>query len=147
MKVCRVCKKFLELNLFPRKHTNTDGRKGTCKGCFSIYGKARPPELFPKKSSMQLLAESQARRKLLLQASVRHHSEDEWDTLKTFYGNRCLRCGVLERITKDHVVPLYLGGTNGIENLQPLCHPCNSQKQARIIDYRPNKILLPSPLI
>jgi 5-methylcytosine-specific restriction endonuclease McrA len=34
-------------------------------------------------------------------------------------------------------VPVALGGSSFIANIQPLCRSCNSSKQDRIIDYRP----------
>ena len=33
--------------------------------------------------------------------------------------------------TKDHIKPLLLGGTDDIENIQPLCYQCNFNKNAR----------------
>lgn len=66
-------------------------------------------------------------------------SVDEWNTIKKKYGNKCLCCGRKEpeiKLTIDHVVPISIGGNNTIENIQPLCHSCNSRKQAKEIDYR-----------
>ena len=66
-------------------------------------------------------------------------TETQWYDLKAKYGNRCLCCGVSEakgKLTIDHIIPFSKGGTNWIENIQPLCQSCNSKKQARVIDYR-----------
>lgn len=66
------------------------------------------------------------------------HTEAEWEALKARYGNRCLFCGRTNRpLTKDHVLPVTKGGTDTIDNIQPLCGPCNSSKSARHIDFRP----------
>lgn len=63
----------------------------------------------------------------------------EFRELCNHYGNRCLRCGRCDLpLTVDHVVPLDLGGTSDISNLQPLCQPCNSSKNNKHIDYRPD---------
>lgn len=52
------------------------------------------------------------------------------------HGSRCLCCGGTEEIALDHVMPLALGGSNDVDNLQPLCRSCNSKKGARYIDFR-----------
>ncbi len=42
-------------------------------------------------------------------------------------GNKCIICGN-KNITIDHIIPVSRGGTNDIDNLQPLCKSCNSSK-------------------
>ncbi len=67
------------------------------------------------------------------------HTGAEWEAVKQKFGNVCLCCGRGDRkLTADHVIPLCKGGTNFIENLQPLCISCNCSKNAKIIDYRPS---------
>lgn len=62
----------------------------------------------------------------------------EWEFLKEQCDHRCLRCGKMGvDLVRDHVVALVNGGTNGPENIQPLCRCCNARKQDRTEDYRP----------
>lgn len=61
----------------------------------------------------------------------------EWHALCAQYGHRCLACGSTGRLEVDHVVPVSLGGSNTIANLQPLCPDCNRAKGTKTIDYRP----------
>lgn len=72
--------------------------------------------------------------------SLRHYRErralgkfpqEQWEQLLEETGHKCLCCGLTEQITCDHIVPISLGGTNAISNLQPLCRSCNSSKGAR----------------
>jgi 5-methylcytosine-specific restriction endonuclease McrA len=63
----------------------------------------------------------------------------QWGELKAYYDYTCLCCGRREpdiTLTMDHVVPIAKGGINAIENIQPLCGPCNSSKGTKIVDYR-----------
>lgn len=80
-----------------------------------------------------------AERKIRLRGNGGTHTLDEWIALKAFYNHKCLACGRSEAVielTKDHVIPIVAGGTNSIENLQPLCRSCNSSKKTKTIDYR-----------
>jgi 5-methylcytosine-specific restriction endonuclease McrA len=69
------------------------------------------------------------------------HTEAEWEALKKHYNYTCLCCGKREpeiTLTRDHVKPIDAGGSDDINNLQPLCRSCNSRKSTKHIDYRPN---------
>lgn len=64
---------------------------------------------------------------------------NEWNALKELYSFTCLCCKRQEpeiKLTVDHVVPLSVGGTNTIDNAQPLCLSCNCSKGTKTIDYR-----------
>lgn len=59
------------------------------------------------------------------------HTEAIWLSFIAAFGCRCVMCGIqmeLHEVQKDHIVPIYQGGSDGIENLQPLCGPCNAAK-------------------
>ena len=64
------------------------------------------------------------------------HTAEEWRALCAACHHRCLCCKRKRTLTKDHIVPVLLGGSNDISNIQPLCRSCNSSKGARHIDYR-----------
>jgi 5-methylcytosine-specific restriction endonuclease McrA len=68
-----------------------------------------------------------------------HHTDAEWLALCAEYGQRCAACGEQRPLERDHIVPLVNGGSNTIDNLQPLCGPCNKKKWLRETDYRKPK--------
>lgn len=72
--------------------------------------------------------------RLHLKAPV--YKDLEWRRLCVRMGGSCLACGSTEKLTKDHIIPLSQGGLDILENLQPLCQPCNSRKHKKTIDYR-----------
>lgn len=66
------------------------------------------------------------------------HTQGEWELLKKQYGYVCPCCKQGEpiiKLTEDHIIPLSKGGSNFIENIQPLCLRCNTKKFTKIIKY------------
>lgn len=64
------------------------------------------------------------------------YSIGEWDTLLAQYNWTCPCCKRSDvALTVDHIVPISRGGSNNIENIQPLCKSCNSRKHTNIIKY------------
>jgi len=66
------------------------------------------------------------------------HTLEEWELIKSQYGNMCVFCQKIEslnrKLTQDHILPLSKCGSDFIENIQPLCFSCNASKQDKIID-------------
>jgi 5-methylcytosine-specific restriction endonuclease McrA len=63
----------------------------------------------------------------------------EWQALCKRQNYRCLACGKRKKLTADHVVPIALGGSTNIDNIQGLCLSCNASKGIKVIDYRTKK--------
>lgn len=66
------------------------------------------------------------------------HSFIEWEKLKEKYNFTCPCCLKKEpdiKLTVDHIIPLSLGGTDEIGNIQPLCKLCNFKKHIDIVKY------------
>lgn len=74
------------------------------------------------------------RRKVRLLKNGGFHSKSEWESLKKKYNWTCLHCKKQEpniKLTKDHIIPVLYGGSDNIENIQPLCRSCNSKKSTK----------------
>lgn len=64
------------------------------------------------------------------------HSNGEWEELKRKSEYTCLLCSKREpeiTLTRDHILAVSSGGSDNIENIQPLCKSCNSRKGTRIL--------------
>ena len=66
------------------------------------------------------------------------HTPEEWQTLVAVCGTKCAKCGREGyHLDKDHILPVYQGGSDGLDNIQPLCAWCNAKKGPDGTDHRP----------
>ncbi len=59
------------------------------------------------------------------------HTKEEWIALKKEFNGKCVRClgeSGLINVERDHIIPVCLGGSDAIFNIQPFCARCNSSK-------------------
>lgn len=105
--------------------------KNTERGVAGAITKWGGSALEPRGRHLRSQRLSEARKKAT-------HTPDQWQALQAFCGPVCLRCGVPGKLVKDHIVPIYQGGSDGIENIQPLCNRCNNSKGPETTDFRPD---------
>lgn len=89
------------------------------------------------KSHPENIAHLKARRYAIKKGADGSHTLIEWEDLKNEYGGLCAICGERKKLTKDHIIPLSKGGSDYIENIQPLCKNCNSKKHNKILHENP----------
>lgn len=68
--------------------------------------------------------------------SNEHFTQKQFRELCQKHGNKCLCCKEVKNLQADHIVPIARGGSDGIENIQPLCKICNIKKGTKTIDFR-----------
>lgn len=67
------------------------------------------------------------------------HTREEWQELIKQFKHTCPCCGRSEleiELTEDHIVPLSKGGSDYIDNIQPLCRCCNGKKHIKVDEYK-----------
>ncbi len=72
------------------------------------------------------------------------HTDQEWLAIIEICGDKCVKCGASRKelygevLLRDHIKPICIGGSDAIDNIQPMCRNCNAGKGIEDKDYRPN---------
>ena len=147
-KTCTKCEKLLCIENFNFRLSYRKWRVSDCKICaykrVKIWQQNNKEKVYLnqriyKENNLDKLCIDRQKHNALKQHANGVFTLQQWEELKHFYNYTCLCCKKKEpeiKLEIDHIVPLYLGGSNDISNIQPLCRSCNASKQISIIDYR-----------
>jgi uncharacterized protein YdaU (DUF1376 family) len=81
------------------------------------------------KHGIHVLSGTTRSQRMTAARAIATHSELQWEILVSEFNGRCVRCGSSgHKPERDHIVPIYQGGHDGIDNIQPVCPRCNSSK-------------------
>ena len=160
MKICSRCKESKPLDQFYKHKRAKDGYCSYCIVCdkkakAEYYLRTREETIARaarwsqenrektreykrnwKRKNPDALRQYKQKRRALERGCSEHFTKEEWQALVALYEGKCLRCGSTENLSADHVIPLALGGSNSIDNIQPLCVGCNCWKNTKVIDFR-----------
>ena len=147
-------KRILMSSIVGEKHPRWNGGKSKCldcdklvssyqaKRCRSCMDKINVGKNHPNwKGGYEYKLHCNRQRLAMKKGAVGSHELIEWEELKKKFGFKCLACDRQEpeiTLSEDHIVPLSKGGSDNIENIQPLCRGCNSRKYNKIISYAKN---------
>ena len=88
-----------------------------------------------KKDCIARAKVSKAKRRDRIYKNGGSFTKKEWLDLCERFDNQCVCCGNQGDLSVDHIKPISKGGTNNIENIQPLCLKCNLKKGTKEINY------------
>lgn len=126
------CQRFLPGSAFYKLSENINGIRSRCKRCHrALVMRTRDVG-----SVRENKRRSEARRRARKSGSISLMTRKQELELERVWGVCCLKCGAVEKLTWDHIVPLSIGGPHCITNIQRLCRSCNERKHTSISDFR-----------
>lgn len=134
-KICGKCKEPRPVSMFHKSPLTIDGLCHWCRDCYKVYHKV----YYQTEEGKQVARRGNKRRRARKAGCLGSHTTTEFFALCEAYDFRCLRHGEqlpFEELTEDHIIPVGPGISDSIDNIQPLCGPCNSWKGRRTIDFR-----------
>lgn len=119
----------LVVAMYPTSYTHVPMKDGEYYGHLAMLA-ARVEEMVanpPDVTGAELHAFNARLRhaRMVLARAKGRHTQAQWDAILAEVAGICVRCGTHhDRLYKGHIVPLFKGGSDAADNLQPLCRFC-----------------------
>jgi len=126
-----------------RRATNPEKWRAYDRALYKLY-REKYPDRYARRLARSRAWAKRNKRKVTYRVSqyrarkmgaLGSHTFAEWMARVEFHQWRCIYCRVTltpSTLTKDHIIPLFRGGTNYVVNLVPACKSCNSAKRDRL---------------
>ena len=62
------------------------------------------------------------------------------EIIRSFLGEKCVKCESREKLQIHHKIPKFLGGTNHFTNVTLLCQPCHIELHKQLNSQKMEKI-------
>lgn len=142
---CTVCGEEKYITDFPKNGKDKEGNtrhRTDCKECYNITRK-----LTKKKAVTKFLNNTKHRT-----GEEKTYDLHDWKDAMVHFRGCCAYCGIKQtrkvKLTRDHVIPVTLGGLTVRTNIIPACSKCNSSKSNfDVVDwFRRQKFFSPERL-
>lgn len=125
-RTCVFCGQTKDIEEFPRNGIDEHGEavyRTDCKVCYNV----RRRENRTKKRHADFIGGQKRRGE-----ECPDFTFQEWKECVIFFGGECAYCGGTprkgQRLTRDHLMAVSVGGTTCQSNIVPACQACNSSK-------------------
>ncbi len=144
MKRCAKCGETKTLDGFAKNRVKKDGLQTYCRPCHNHsrdqYEATDRAKLLRKKRKRIYRQRPEARIRNNLCSSKRRIAtsngsltKEQWVTIVSIFGGRCIYCQRDVKMTMDHMHPVSLGGSLDASNIVPSCQSCNSSKNNKLL--------------
>ena len=145
-KICTKCKRELDTTEFYRDASRPDRLSYVCRSCQAAmhkrYTRRKVHTAYDSLRHRRRAVEQPFADQVIRQNNRAGHlgcqgtlALEEVQRLFRALRNVCAKCGSSDNIQIDHIKPLSMGGTNTLDNIQPLCAWCNNSKGDKEANY------------
>jgi len=115
-----------------KKKINERNRRNHIAALIKRGDEVRTKRRIRQKANPEKTRERVRRRRARLAGAEGSFTMEQWQDVVLRQRGKCARCRRATRLTADHIIPLVLGGSSYIHNIQGLCSNCNSKKSGTI---------------